>query len=972
MNEPQKPQIDPVLFNRFMMANAGSPLSRAALMKRLLDPRRDYDEECGFPQSAMLTAEDYKELYDRHAVGARVVDVWPEECWALEPDVFEDEDVNSDTAFEQAWKNLSYNLQSDAGDSHFKGEEGNPIWEYLQRADKLSRIGHFGVLLFGFNDGRELREPVRGFNEYGSVPTDEVKRAISEGPDPLKGGSGGRSFVSNRHASPDQQDSVFQKYGFVVNHEQARHELLYVRVFDESQIDISRYEMNRNSPRYGHPVEYSICMRDQSIGQSTQTGIGVSMETVRVHWTRVLHITANRDSSELFGIPAQRPVLNNILNLRKVYGSDAEGYWRGGILSHSIQTHPELGADVDIDWTEVQDAYEQFINGMDRIFGVAGTSLQTHAPTVVDPTPHIQIQIDAICIKIGIPKRIFMGSERGELSSGQDADTWDERKSVHRRRHVTPRIIMPFVNRLIMAGVLPVPERGFQVAWNDERTMNESEKADIAGKRVSVIATFLQTGADVIMAPKDLLVRELGYSEEDADSLLENALEHTRGDDEDSAAAPAGLDNLLELLQLVQQKVINKEQLTTILKRYIKMPEEQIRSLIETMPDEEETPPEMSETPPEMSETPPEMSETPPESSPESPRPLSPAARKLWEQFQQPSPNLTDNLFCPTGKGGGVDPTCGADESGGGKSDTSSKAPGSQLKEETKERLRSLGMSGTFPPAGVPLEDIEITEGTAEELKFKALMKWIQKTKSGRISRQYRYTQEFHDRNAEKKFELISKIEPHSEGIGKELLTMIGSEDPKERQAATIAHMIHETGLRPTDGASSIKHGHFGIASLQTRHIKFKENEAHLSFIGKEGVRNKTKVTTPETVQVLRDLTQNRDAKDFVFPDADSGDAIESLRAASTKVGGPPNVKLKDLRTLKATKTAQMVVSKFKGPPPPLTGDAKKDGRLIAKAILAMSGKVAKTINNTPTQARDNYIHPRIFRKWRESLTVKA
>ena len=67
---------------------------------------------------------------------------------------------------------------------------------------------------------------------------------------------------------------------------------------------------------------------------------------------------------------------------------------------------------------------------------------------------------------------------------------------------------------------------------------------------------------------------------------------------------------------------------------------------------------------------------------------------------------------------------------------------------------------------------------------------------------------------------------------------------------------------------------------------------------------------------------------------------------------------------------AREITMTFPGPPPPLSGNEEKNTRIIKKAILQMSGEVAKVLNNTPTQARDNYIHPEVFRKWQSELAT--
>lgn len=239
--------------------------------------------------------------------------------------------------------------------------------------------------------------------------------------------------------------------------------------------------------------------------------------------------------------------------------------------------------------------------------------------------------------------------------------------------------------------------------------------------------------------------------------------------------------------------------------------------------------------------------------------------------------------------------------------------------------------------------------------------------KSGRVSRQKRYTQAFHDRNAAAKFDRVMKIAPKLPKIHAEVVSRMGSGSDRDRDAAAIASVILETGLRPTDSAESVKHGHFGIASLQARHCKIVGDTIKLDFIGKEGVRNTATIRNPANVARLKTLLSGKSGKDKVFS-ANSTDAIKVLQESSVKVGGPKAIKLKDLRTVKATQLAEAIAKSFR--PPEMTGNEKKDERAIERAILEMSGMVANMLNNTARQARDNYIHPEVFKKWRRKIPI--
>lgn len=141
------PGMDKAVFNEYI---ANVALSRQALFHKLLDPRRDTNQECGYKETRELTSDVFKDLFDRCEVANRVVELFPQECWQVQPSVYEDEDADVVTEFEEAWDNLPDGLR---GKSWYQDEEGNPIWEQLKRLDVLSGIGHFGVMLLGIDDG---------------------------------------------------------------------------------------------------------------------------------------------------------------------------------------------------------------------------------------------------------------------------------------------------------------------------------------------------------------------------------------------------------------------------------------------------------------------------------------------------------------------------------------------------------------------------------------------------------------------------------------------------------------------------------------------------------------------------------------------------------------------------------------------------------------------------------------------------
>lgn len=429
------------------------------------DTRRNISDECGYPTGDKLTPEYYRSQFDRDPIAGRVVELLPIECWKAQPEIFEDQDSATTTAFEEEWDGLGSSL---LGESWHEQEEGSPVWEYLCRLDVMAGIGRYGVMLLGVDDGQGLDQPLSGLDAQG-LPSGTTQ--------PRR--------------------------------------LLYLRVFDESLAPIMDTEKDPQNRRFGQPTLYGIKFSDPADP--------ASLQPENVHWTRLIHVADGLLSSEWLGTPRMQPVVNTIHNLQKLYGGSAEMYWKGAFPGISIETHPQLGPEVQLDESALKDMMEQYMNTLQRYIYLGGASAKSMAPQVVDPTPQVQAQLDALCIRMACPKRVFVGSERGELASSQDARAWNDRLGGRQRTFITPRIIAQFINRLIAIGVLPVPNQGYQVEWPDMNSLSPLDQATVTTQRTTAMKEYVTGQVQSIMVPMDYLTRELGYTQEEAEQISEAA-----------------------------------------------------------------------------------------------------------------------------------------------------------------------------------------------------------------------------------------------------------------------------------------------------------------------------------------------------------------------------------------------------------------------------------------------------------------
>lgn len=573
---------------------------RDAFWNRLINGSSSCDlkelwQACGYGDIDNINPQWYRTLYDTFSIANRICRLLPAETWQAPPSVYEDEDADSITEFEQAWDDLPKGLAS-GGQTWHLDEEGSVIWSYLEDLDVLSGIGSFGVMLLGIDDGKNLQDPVDGIQVLDvNAPSKETgkKKAISDTPfQSMKSGKvteeqdllnkdqekgliepamnysnpdaacnqvrnkvsprdqypnvpqnpartdprTTQSFESQNHpnvqgrnptsagtgqpppnqgysdgtvgtpgAGPfvqgtDQQyertsgmgmaypagaalsgtDQQYfgvqfgpsEEFGGEPAKEQRR--LLFLRVFDESLVQVVRYEWNIRNPRFGLPVMYRITLNDP---RTPHGGVGLPLATVYVHWSRVLHIPSGGSPvpSPIFGIPLMKPNLEHLLPLRKIYAADGQGYWKNAFNKLVLTTHPTLGGDVDTEQmggrAQLQEDVDLFNDPMtNQALMLIGMDAKTLPPAVTDPTPHCEVHLKAIALQMDVPYPVFQGYEIGEQASENNQDIWNNRKRGRQLKRNT-FILVSFIDRLIAVGVLPAPEKQKKESKLDGKTV---------------------------------------------------------------------------------------------------------------------------------------------------------------------------------------------------------------------------------------------------------------------------------------------------------------------------------------------------------------------------------------------------------------------------------------------------------------------------------------------------------------------
>jgi len=134
-------------------AHLGIIAGRAELARKVglqYQGKRDVYTVAGYIVPGAEVFSDYAGRYERDSTAGRIVDMAPQATWKKPPEIVEEGMGEEGTEFTKAWKKLEKRLK---------------LFSMFSRADKLARIGRYGVFLIGVKgEDLKLKDPLPTLN----------------------------------------------------------------------------------------------------------------------------------------------------------------------------------------------------------------------------------------------------------------------------------------------------------------------------------------------------------------------------------------------------------------------------------------------------------------------------------------------------------------------------------------------------------------------------------------------------------------------------------------------------------------------------------------------------------------------------------------------------------------------------------------------------------------------------------------
>lgn len=312
--------------------------------------------------------------------------------------------------------------------------------------------------------------------------------------------------------------------------------LMYVNVYDEGNAQIDEMSIVRDpaNARFGLPDRYQIAVDDKTKSYKN------------VHWSRVVHVkegTDKRSYRRVYGNARLKNMINRLWDLEKVVGSGSEAFWlliRKGlaITAKEGMTLPAAGTP---EYNDLVDEIEEYEHGLSRIMKLMGLDVKDLGSDPVTSRDQFDVITDYLAGTSRIPKRILLGSERGELASSQDEFNFGAFIKSRQTKFAEPFILRPTLDRLGELGLLKVPPK-YTVVWKSLFQLTDMDKSTIASNVANAINTVSGGAAETVMPLDVYAQRYLDYkpSPEDQAKIEDGK---TKADQANRQPPPSPTDN---------------------------------------------------------------------------------------------------------------------------------------------------------------------------------------------------------------------------------------------------------------------------------------------------------------------------------------------------------------------------------------------------------------------------------------------
>ena len=253
------------------------------------------------------------------------------------------------------------------------------------------------------------------------------------------------------------------------NYPKIEGKLLQITPYPWTSIENVELDGDVASYRFGLPEFYII-----NTGASEDSPS--SKNTIRVHWTRVIHDAQRQDESTYLGTPAIDVIFDDLVGGRNARWGMYEGYYRNGQGFPSITTNGSKAENEA--WVtaggvaSMLNARGYFVHGKDEDIVFRGTE-----GIALNPVTYFDAYFSFISAATTVTVDMIKGISAGRVT-GNEAGERKYFKTISLLQHKKEPMLRELIDRLIQTGQVEFDGEYF-IEWTDPFEVNPQDKASI-------------------------------------------------------------------------------------------------------------------------------------------------------------------------------------------------------------------------------------------------------------------------------------------------------------------------------------------------------------------------------------------------------------------------------------------------------------------------------------------------------------
>ena len=277
----------------------------------------------------------------------------------------------------------------------------------------------------------------------------------------------------------------------------------------EGQLEVDSIDSDPMSETYGLPVMYRF--KGGGVGSRNTK----NNDSFNIHPSRLVMCAEGSDNGGIHGIPALESCYNSLMDLRKIIGGGAEGFYKNAAQSvvfklmdaASAMSNKELLDKFNEHW----DDFSQ--NRARRGLWTPGLDPKTLDSNLSIPKEFFAVALNDVASASKIPATLLIGQQTGRLASDEDSRHFLSMLN-SRRMNFQTELVRNVLDWCIKYRILKSVE--YELEWSDLLAASNKEKLDNAAQMALVNKDQFSSGGSLPFTGEE--IREAaGYEVEDMD-----------------------------------------------------------------------------------------------------------------------------------------------------------------------------------------------------------------------------------------------------------------------------------------------------------------------------------------------------------------------------------------------------------------------------------------------------------------------